>query len=152
MEWSAFLIYLLTAACCSLVVWFVIKVGFRTDTEPESVIPEPEETQAADSVPDAERQVYWNFTAALIVVPTLLLVLGISMQTASFRHPVTGTLAGALVLIWGMVVCSGMLSFSGPTVEAVDVPLTDFPMSDFPGVDRTNPGLTERATETEELS
>lgn len=147
MEWSAFLISILTAVCCALVVWFGIKVGFRTDTEPESVSTEPEETLAADSHPDAQRKLHWNFTAALIVVPTLLLVLGISMQTASWRHPVTGTLAGALVLIWGMAVCSGMLSFPRLTVETIDVPLPDIS-------ERTQSEikLTELPTETEELS
>ncbi|QDT40683.1 hypothetical protein Pan241w_07410 [Gimesia alba] len=147
MEWSAFLIYLLIAVCCALLVWFGIKVGFRTDSEPESMIREPEATNAADSLPDTARKLHWNFTAALIVVPTLLLVLGISMQTASWRHPVTGTLAGMLVLIWGMAVCSGMLSFPRPTVETIDSSLPDFPV-----VDLNDAGLTERPPETEELS
>ncbi|QDV48825.1 hypothetical protein [Gimesia fumaroli] len=147
MEWFAFLIYLLTAVCCSLLVWFAIKVGFRTDSEPESTSHQPEETNVVDSIPDAARKLHWNFTAALIVVPTLLLVLGISMQTASWRHPVTGTLVGALVLIWGMAVCSGMLSFPKPTVETIDSPLPD-----FPAVNLNDAGLTERPPETEELS
>lgn len=147
MEWFAFLIYLLTAVGCSLLVWFAIKVGFRTDSEPESVNREPEATNAADSIPDAKCKLYWNFTAALIVVPTLLLVLGISMQTASWRHPVTGTLAGALVLIWGMAVYSGMLSFPKPTVETIDSLLPDFPV-----VGLNDAELTERPPETEELS
>ena len=147
MEWSAFLIYLLTAVCGSLLVWFAIKVGFRTDSEPESMSQKPEETNVVDAIPDATRKLHWNFTAALIVVPTLLLVLGISLQTASWRHPVTGTLAGMLVLIWGMAVCSGMLSFPKPTVET-----TDSSLPDFPAVDLNDAGSTERPPETEELS
>lgn len=142
MEWSAFLISILSAVCCALVIWFAIKISFRSDTEPEAVTGEPEETHAAGSIPDAERKLHWNFTAALIVVPTLLLVLGISMQTASFRHPVTCTLAGALVLTWGMAVYSGMLSFPGPTVEVIAPRVTDFPVADMPEA-----SLTKRPTE-----
>lgn len=89
---------------------------------------------------------HWNFTAVLTVVPLLLLVLGISLQTASFRHPVTGTLTGALILLWGMAFSSRMLSFprSEPELKTEtitsypEIKLADFKLADFKLPDETS--------------
>ncbi|WP_278472341.1 hypothetical protein [Gimesia maris] len=117
MDWFLFLKYFLIAVCSTLAVWFTIKIGFRGSTEIEEGAPESEVLPGDDSQKDSLRCLYWNFTAVLIVVPTLLLVLGITMQTAAWYHPVTLTLAGALLLIWGMTFWTGMLAFPEPVQE-----------------------------------
>ena len=146
MEWFAFLIYFLIAVCCSLVAWFTIKVGFRVSTLSEPVLAEPEELNASKAIPsDQTSRLYWNFTTALIVVPTLLLVLGIAVQTASLKDPVTGTLAMALVLIWCMALWSGMLSFP---VQVLADNQTQRP--DFSEQAKTDFKFDQRTTETKE--
>jgi hypothetical protein len=112
MKWFAFLIYFLFSVCGAFVVWTVIRVGFRKPGTEKSVSPEsPDQESARATNFDRRQHLYWNFTATLIVVPTLLLVLGITVETTSLVNPVTGTLAAALVLIWGMALWSGMLAF-----------------------------------------
>jgi|GEM_PF-2032044 len=115
MEWFAFLIYFLIAACCALVVWFMIKMGFRVLTPPESVFREPTRISAANTVPTAQTpRLFWNFTSTLIVIPTLLLVLGIAVRNLPLQNPVTYTLGSLLLLIWCMALWSGMLAFPKP--------------------------------------
>jgi len=146
MEWFAFLIYFLVAVCCSLVAWFTIKVGFRVPTLSEPVIAKPEELNFSKA--DSSNQtscLYWNFTAALIVVPTLLLVLGIAVQTASLKDPVTLTLAIALILIWCMALWSGMLSF--PDQVLAD---NQNQRPDFSEQAETDFKFDQRTTETKE--
>ncbi|MCA9004976.1 MAG: hypothetical protein KDA70_06840 [Planctomycetaceae bacterium] len=123
MDWFLFLKYLFIAVCCTLIVWFTIKIGFRSSTDIEAVPPEPEVLPGDDSRSTVLRRLYWNFTAVLIVVPTLLLVLGTTLQTAAWNQPVTLTLAGALLLIWGMSFWTGMLAFPDPVQKTE---LTDF--------------------------
>ncbi|MFK7778010.1 MAG: hypothetical protein QM501_07765 [Gimesia sp.] len=119
MEWLAFLIYFLLSVCGAFVVWTVIRVGFRVAPPEDSVSPEvPEQESAGTNTVKGSQNLYWNFTATLIVVPALLLVLGITVKTAPLNHPVTGTLAGALLLMWGMALWSGMLAFPDQISEA----------------------------------
>lgn len=111
MEWFAFLIYILIAACCAMIVWFTIKMGFRVSTPPESAFPELMRISATDAVPTEQTQrLFWNFTSTLIVIPTILLVLGIAVRNLPLQNPVTYTLGGSLLLIWCMALCSGMLA------------------------------------------
>jgi len=119
MEWFAFLISFLFSVGGAFVVWTVIRVGFRKSVTEEPVSPEvPEQVSARVNNFNGGRHLYCNFTATLIVVPALLLVLGITVKTASLNHPVTGTLIGALLLMWGMALWSGMLAFPEEMVEA----------------------------------
>ncbi len=146
MEWFAFLIYFLIAVLCTLVVWFTIKVGFRVTTFSEPVLAEPMDLNASQAGPaDQTRRLYWNFTATLIVVPTLLLVLGIAVQTAPLKQPITGTLALALILIWCMSLWSGMLSFPARV-------LADYSSQppDISELTESEHELTQRSTETKE--
>ncbi|WP_298867277.1 hypothetical protein [uncultured Gimesia sp.] len=146
MEWFAFLIYFLIAALCTLVVWFTIKVGFRVSTLSEPVLTDPMELNASQAgLADQTRRLYWNFAATLIVVPTLLLVLGIAVQTAPLKQPITGTLAIALVLIWCMSFWSGMLSF--PSRVPADHPSQ---RPDESELAKTELELTQRSTVTKE--
>ncbi|QDT91142.1 hypothetical protein [Gimesia algae] len=141
MDWFLFLKYSLFAVCCTLVVWFTIKIGFRSSPDIEEIQPETEALPGDDSQADALRRLYWNFTAVLIVVPTLLLILGISMQTAAWNHPVTGTLACAVVLIWGMGFWTGMLSFPEPVQGSEPAELPAFhesQIADEPVITRTS--------------
>ncbi|MFH1304709.1 MAG: hypothetical protein ABIK07_26955 [Planctomycetota bacterium] len=124
MEWFAFLIYFLSAICGALVVWFAIKVGFRVSAPVISQFPESAEITASETEPaDKTPRLYWNFTAALIIVPTLLLVLGIAVRQLPILNPVTCVLGGALALTWLMSLWSGMLSFQAPLpAEVAEVP------------------------------
>lgn len=126
MDWFLFLKYFLIAVCCTLVVWFTIKIGFRSSADIEEVSPEPEILPGDDSQSAVLQRLYWNFTAVLIVVPTLLLVLGITLQTAAWNHPVSITLAGALLLIWGMTFWTGMLAFPEPMQKTKFTDLSAF--------------------------
>lgn len=127
MEWFTFLIYLLIAMCCSLVVWFTIKLGFRATPPSEPILAEGEKFLTTDTgTSDPTPHWYWNFTATLMVIPTLLLVLGSSIEISSLINPVTGTLAVALVLIWGMALWSGLLAFSEQAPLENQRPLPEF--------------------------
>ncbi|MCH9655845.1 MAG: hypothetical protein K0U86_14460 [Planctomycetes bacterium] len=127
MEWFAFLIYILIAALCTLVVWFTIKVGFRVSTLSEPVLAEPENFLTTDTgSSDQTPHLYWNFTATLIVIPTLILTLGFFAEITSLINPVTGTLAVALALIWGMAFWSGMLAFPKQSPLENQIPLPEF--------------------------
>lgn len=147
MDWFFFLKYFLFAVGCTLAVWFTIKIGFRSSSDTEEVPPEPEALVDELSRTEAQLRLYWNFSAVLIVVPALLLVLGITMQTAAWNHPVTMTLAGGLLLIWGMAFWTGMLSFREP---APGSPLAGFadhyesPATDESVITRT-PDIEERS-------
>ncbi|HBL42162.1 MAG TPA: hypothetical protein DDZ90_02070 [Planctomycetaceae bacterium] len=147
MDWFFFLKYFLFAVGCTLAVWFTIKIGFRSSPDMEEVPPEPTVRVDKFSRTETERQLYWNFTAVLIVVPALLLVLGITMQTAAWNHPVTMTLAGGMPLIWGMAFWTGMLSFRE---QASGSPLSGFaahcesPATDESVITRT-PEFEERS-------
>lgn len=119
MDWFTFLILLLTASLTALAVWWAIQKWFLDESESVG-----EETMqdihpvTVDS--ESQHALYWNFTTVLISVCTLLLVLGISVQTTSIRNPVTWTLGTALILIWAMALWSGMLSApKQPTVSSV---------------------------------
>ncbi|QDT25455.1 hypothetical protein [Gimesia panareensis] len=122
MDWFTFLILLLTASLTALAVWWAIQKWFRDESESVS-----EETmQDIHPVTDEsepQHALYWNFTTVLISVCTLLLVLGISVQTMSIRNPITWTLGTALILIWAMALWSGMLASSKqPAVSSVSSP------------------------------
>lgn len=147
MDWFLFLKYFLFAVCCTLVVWFTIKIGFRSSADIEEVAPEPEVLPGDDSRPATLQRLYWNFTAVLIVVPTLLLVLGITTQTAAWNHPVSITLAGALLLIWGMTFWTGMLSFPEP-VQKTD--FADF--SAFHEAQIVDEAFRAQSSESEEMT
>lgn len=148
MDWFLFLKYFLIAVCCTLVVWFTIKIGFRSSADIEEVSPEPEILPGDDSQSAVLQRLYWNFTAVLIVVPTLLLVLGITLQTAAWNHPVSITLAGALLLIWGMTFWTGMLAFPEPMQKTEFTDLSAFhesQIADEPS--RTWPSESEEMTD-----
>lgn len=108
MDWSAFLILLLTALLTAPAVWWGILKGFHDNGElPSLETPRREQPGLNAESPQA---LYWSFTTVLISICVLLLVMGISVQTMSIRHPVTWTLAAALVLVWVMALWSGMLT------------------------------------------
>ncbi len=123
MEWFAFLIYFLIALFCSSVLWFTIKLGFRDSTSLKSAFPESTEFDTLPAV--AKARLFWNFSSALIVVLTLILLMGISVRQLPLSHPVTLTLGGALILIWVISLWSRMLSF-GPPAGALLPDLPEF--------------------------
>lgn len=116
MEWFAFLIYLLNALFSSVVLWFTIKVGFR-NAIPYELESAELSAKKADALIAANSKtgLFWNFSSVLIIIPTFILLLGISVRHLPLHNPVTYTLGGALLLIWCIALWSGMLSFPQQT-------------------------------------
>jgi|GEM_PF-4895303 len=124
MAWSYFLILLLLASMMASVLWRTIQIFFRND-EVSTDLDTSQRGEQAASTPARQQALHWSFTTILISGLVLLLVAGISVQTASIHDPTTWSLGAALLLIWGMALSSGMLSVPQSSPEPSGVILSE---------------------------
>lgn len=140
MEWFAFLFYFLIATFSSLVLWFTIKIGFRNSVPYEFESAESTKNSPTIIDPSIERRrLSWNFSSTLLIIPTLILVLGVTIRTTSILDPVTSVPGVALILIWFITLWTRMLSFQ----KSVPVFSPDIPEPKTADV-KTVPQTTER--------